>query len=379
MKIDFCIEHIDPLGQGVDKSTDPDPKSRKITFIKKTLPGESGIAEIISEKKGVRFAKLFELKESSSERITPECPHFNHCNGCDYQHTNYQRELEYKKQALARHLFKFPSVEIGVHGAPARFHYRNRIQLHYNKKQKKLGMLDSQLQIIPVQDCKIINPSIAFELRRLYENNQWLGLVSKEATEGHIELYCKDNQKGHNVQIAVNKSYAHGGFTQVNSAMNDILCQWVGQKANEIIPPKSVIYDLFGGNGNLSAKFKNTTIVVDKYRHLPENIGHQKFFSINLYEKNAVSELIKLKQSGIARPQWMIFDPPRSGLKNISEFLNEFKPEGFIFIACEATSFSRDLIEVLNHYELKNLELFDLFPSTMHFETVGIFTRRKNN
>jgi len=63
-----------------------------------------------------------------------------------------------------------------------------------------------------VPDCKIINPSIAFELRRLYENNQWLGLVSKEATEGHIELYSKDNIKGHNVQIAVNKSYAHGAL-----------------------------------------------------------------------------------------------------------------------------------------------------------------------
>jgi len=59
-------------------------------------------------KKGVRFAKLFELKESSPERITPDCPHFNQCNGCDYQHTNYQKELEYKKQALARHLSNFP-------------------------------------------------------------------------------------------------------------------------------------------------------------------------------------------------------------------------------------------------------------------------------
>ena len=39
MKIDFSIEHIDPLGQGVYKSEAPDAaeKERKITFIKKTL------------------------------------------------------------------------------------------------------------------------------------------------------------------------------------------------------------------------------------------------------------------------------------------------------------------------------------------------------
>ncbi len=63
MKIDFQIEHIDPLGQGVSKGATADDK---ITFIKKTLPGESGTAEVFSEKKGVRFARLLELKSPLS-------------------------------------------------------------------------------------------------------------------------------------------------------------------------------------------------------------------------------------------------------------------------------------------------------------------------
>jgi 23S rRNA (uracil1939-C5)-methyltransferase len=62
-------------------------------------------------------------------------------------------------------------------------------------------------------------------------------------------------------------------------------------------------------------------------------------------------------------------------LENI-DFLNEFKPEGFIFIACEATSFTRDTLGALNNYDLQSVEIFDLFPSTQHFETIGIFTRR---
>jgi 23S rRNA (uracil1939-C5)-methyltransferase len=375
MKIEFQIEHIDPIGQGVSKGAEA---SDKITFIKKTLPNESGTAEVFSEKKGVRFARLLELKSPSPDRQVPDCPHFQECNGCDFLHTNYQKELEFKKNALSRHLFKFPKVEIGVHSAPKRLNYRNRIQLHYHKKQKKLGMLNSHHEIVAVNECKIINPSIAFELRSLYENNSWLNLVTKEPNEGHIELYSKENLKGHNVQIAVNKPYAHGGFTQVNPQMNDILCQWVQEKANQIIPPKAVVYDLFGGNGNLSSKFKNTTIVIDKYRQIPANMGHQKFYSIDLYDKNAIKSLINLKLEGAPRPQWIVFDPPRSGLKNISDFLNEFKPEGFIFIACEPTSFARDLIGVLNQYDLVSIDLFDLFPSTIHFETVGVFTSRKN-
>lgn len=374
MKINFRIEHIDPLGQGVDKT------DGSITFIKKTLPGEEGVADVYSEKKGVRFAKLNEISTAAPERIEAECEHYSTCNGCDYQHTSYEKELEYKKAALARHLFKFNNPTITAHGAKHRFNYRNRIQLHYDKKKKVMGLLDERNNILPVPKCRIIDPSVAFELRRLYENNTWLNLVVKQPVQGHIEIYAKDQDKpGHNVQISVNRPYADGGFTQVNYEMNEVLRNWVLKKAREVIPTKAVVYDLFGGNGNITKKFLNQTIVVDKYRKFtPEPAGHQKFFSIDLYDPNAVKALINIGKEGNPRPNWLIIDPPRSGLKNLEEFINEFKPDGIIFIACEATSFARDTVSILKNYELESAELFDLFPSTKAFETVGIFTRRKN-
>ena len=385
MKIDFRIEHIDPLGQGVFKSEEADIENgevkRQVTFIKKTLPGEEGTAEIFSSKKGVRFAKLIEIKKISPDRKAPDCVHFNECNGCDFQHTSYEKELEYKKQALIRHLFKFPEAPITVHGAIRRLNYRNRIQLHYDKKKKLLGLQDAQLQIVPIPSCLIIDPSIAFELRALYAENSWLSILAKEPPLGHIELYAKEHDKreGHNVQRSINRVYANGGFTQVNFEMNEKLREWVKKKAEQVIPPKAMIYDLFGGNGNLTAKFRNQTLVVDKYRTPPEANGHQKFYSCDLYDKGAIKSLIGLKANGIPRPNWLIIDPPRSGLKNLHEFLAEFKPDGFIYIACQATSFARDTLPVLKNYELQSIELFDLFPSTQHFETIGIFTRRKNN
>lgn len=372
MKINFRIENIDPLGQGVDKS------DGSITFIKKTLPGESGEATVFSEKKGVRFAKLNDVAVPSADRIAAECEHYSSCNGCDYQHTVYEKELEYKKAALARHLFKFSNPIINTHGAKRRFSYRNRIQLHYDKRKRLLGMMDEKNNILPVPKCKIIDPSVAFELRRIYENDTWLNLVKNQPPQGHIEIYAKDQDKpGHNVQISVNKPYADGGFTQVNYEMNEVLRNWIQKKAVEVIPPKAVVYDLFGGNGNISKKFMNTTIVVDKYRKIPDAQNHQKFFSIDLYEKNAVKALINLGKEGHPRPNWLVIDPPRSGLKNLEEFLTEFKPDGFIYIACEPTSFARDTAGALNNYELASAELFDLFPATKGFETVGIFTRRK--
>lgn len=374
MKIDFRIEHIDPIGQGVSK------ENAMVTFIKKTLPGEMVSAEVFSKKKGVQFARLLEVGTPSPDRKVPECVHFQSCNGCDYQHTSYEKELEFKKNALVRHMFKFPEMPITVHGAKRRLGYRNRLQLHYDKKKKVMGLMNYKNEIIPVPDCKIVDPSVAYELRALYTNNNWLRAVDKEPIKGHVELYSKHNDLGgHNVKLSVNRPYANGGFTQVNAEMNERLRVFIQKKAEEIIPPKAVVYDLFGGNGNLTVKFRNPTLVVDKYRTTPTMTGHQKFFSLDLYDKDAVKKLIALKAEGYPRPNWLIVDPPRSGLKNLNEFLNEFKPDGFIFIACEATSFTRDTLGILNNYELKSVDIFDLFPSTQHFETIGIFTRRTNN
>jgi 23S rRNA (uracil1939-C5)-methyltransferase len=371
MKTDFVIEHIDPIGQGVSKA------DGMVTFIKKTLPEEVVTAEVFSQKKGVQFARLLEIKKSSPDRITPVCPHFEECNGCDYQHTNYEKELEFKKNALKRHMFKFPQIEIGVHGAKRRHQYRNRLQLHYDKKKKVLGLMNYKMDIIPVPNCQIVDPSVAFDLRALYENDNWLKAVVKEPVKGHVELYSKDNNTGgHNVKLSLNRPYANGGFTQVHAEMNEKLRAFIQKKAEAVIPSKAVVYDLFGGNGNLTVKFKNPTLVIDKYRTTPSPSQHQKFHSLDLYDKNAVRSLISLKNEGFPRPNWLVIDPPRSGLKNLNDFLNEFKPDGFIFIACEATSFTRDTLSALGQYELKSVDLFDLFPSTQHFETVGVFTRR---
>ena len=173
MKIDFRIEHIDPIGQGVSK------QDATVTFIKKTLPGEEVTAEVFSKKKGVQFAKLSEVKTPSPDRKAPECVHFNECNGCDYQHTAYDKELEFKKNALIRHMYKFPEMPITVHGAKRRLSYRNRIQLHYDKKKKVMGLMNYKNEILPVPACLIIDPSVAFELRAIYTNNAWLRLVEK--------------------------------------------------------------------------------------------------------------------------------------------------------------------------------------------------------
>lgn len=366
MKKEFKILHIDPMGQGVDKS------GEEITFIKKTLPEETVEASVFKKKQKIQFAKLLKVKTSSPIRIKAECPHFDACNGCDFQHTDYTNELTFKSLALKRHLIKYPTLSINVHAAPKRFYYRNRVQLHYDMHKLKLGMLDSEFNIVEVPECIISQEDVTAKLKELYKNNNWLNLAAKSSDKkGHIEIYSHNNQ----VKVSLNQAYAEGGFTQVFPEMNEKLINWVLEKTQSLIKKEEIVFDLFGGNGNITKDFSQKTLVVDVYRKTPEKTDHQTFLSLNLYGKEALNEL-KNVQKKFGKPEWLIIDPPRSGLKNIKEFLDLFNPQGFIYIACDPTSFARDCLGVLDQYQLNEIELFDLFPATQHFETVGIFTKR---
>lgn len=373
--MEFKIDHLDPMGQGVSKAD-------SITFIKKTLPGEKVIATVTAKKKQVSFARLLEVLEPSPERMTPRCPHFNLCNGCDYLHTSYEREIEYKKNSLSRHLLKFPPISINVHPAPSREYYRNRIQLHYDKKRKILGHFDQNFKIVETPNCKLPLPHITVKLNEIYQNKNHLAVFSPSSRypdQGHIELYSPENIKTNEVSIAINQNYAHGGFTQVNTQMNQKMRAFLTEKLTNLLHSKTYVLDLFGGNGNLTQKLTHQTIVIDQYpsSSVPETKGHQAFISMDLYQKNALNILAKELETRGFSPAWIIFDPPRSGLKNLEAFISRFNPSGFVYIACDPTSFARDTFFALKTYNLLSVDLFDFFPGTYHYESIGIFA--KNN
>ena len=374
----FEIEHLDPLGQGVSKK-------EKILFLEKTLPGEKGLAYIHKQSKGVLFGHIKspkDLTESSKDRIVPECPHFWECSGCQYLHTSYSKELDFKKKALYQNLKTIISPEkfenkITLHPSASRSHYRNRVQLHYDKKKEILGLQNIKLKkIIEIPHCKILNEDILKRVNELYKDQNWLKLVNKKTKKdsyGHIEIY---KPEGRDESIAINQSYAHKGFTQVNQVMNKRLKEVLQLKIKLLIPhQEGNILDLFGGNGNLTSQLDNPTTVVDSSPVKKEILSsNQTFFQFNLYKKNALQEFIPLIED--KQFSGFIIDPPRSGLKNLFEWSAHYNPNFIFYISCNPSVLTRDLNPLLkNGYQINGIHLLDFFPSTQHYETMIILKK----
>ena len=356
----FKIISMDSLGQGVSKETD------KITFISKTLPGDCGEAIVVSEKKGVCFAKLKTITQSSALRIEPLCAHFNTCPSCHYLHTPYEEELKFKKLNLEKLFQKIPHPEVLITPAVRRTHYRNRIQLHYHQGLKQLGMKDVKDQTIaPISKCLIGRPAILNKLQELYEADAWLDLAFNQPIEGHVEIYELNEE----VQVSWNRPYAQGGFTQVFDEMNQLLKNKLTTWSENL--PSFELLDLFAGNGNLSDKTNHSKrLCVDVYSQTPNG----PFLSQDLYDQSALKNVSqKMRNSGLS-PKVVILDPPRSGLKNLDQWLEAFKPQFVAYVSCDPHTLVRD-ITPLRNYQITKLELIDFFPSTFHYETVAFLER----
>ena len=52
-------------------------------------------------------------------------------------------------------------------------------------------------------------------------------------------------------------------------------------------------------------------------------------------------------------------------------------PERIIYISCNPTTLARDIVRMIQDYELVEIQPVDMFPHTYHIETVAKLQRRK--
>lgn len=357
--IEFEIDHIDPLGQGVSK------KGRNVTFVAGTLPGETGTAVVYKRAKGVQFARLQQLDQSADNRVEPDCPHFNQCPGCQFLHTDYQSELGYKKATLSRYLrsFEIDEENIQVVPAPHRLAYRNRVQLHY--RHKYIGMLDTvSNEVLEVPQCKIMRQELQAEFDQLYQG-KW---TQEHTGHGHCELYLKSDE----VSVRWDETYAHGGFSQVYEKMNEELQARVQALLEGL--EVSRLLDLFSGTGNLSdayAKAGGDRVLVDRYI---DTVG-ENIHPLDLYDDQALAHFTR--KTGTSGFDALLVDPPRRGFPGLDSWVKKIKPGHIIYVSCNPASLARDLQSLSKRFRFKSIQLLDLFPATAHFETLVLLEIRK--
>lgn len=72
------------------------------------------------------------------------------------------------------------------------------------------------------------------------------------------------------------------------------------------------------------------------------------------------------------KPDVLIIDPPRVGMhKDVLKKVLEMGPDKIVYVSCNPSTLSRDLLELKKKYHLVEVQPVDMFPHTYHIESVA--------
>ncbi|MFM2206028.1 MAG: hypothetical protein RL213_3 [Bacteroidota bacterium] len=76
-------------------------------------------------------------------------------------------------------------------------------------------------------------------------------------------------------------------------------------------------------------------------------------------------------------PDVVITDPPRSGMHpDVIDRILKLRPHRIVYVSCNPTTQARDVGMLASEYEVNRLQPVDMFPNTMHVESVALLQRK---
>ena len=145
-----------------------------VVFCAGPLPGERARVAIALVKPKYAVAELRELLTQSPERVTPFCPVFGECGGCQVQHLRYDAQLQWKREVLRGALeriggFRGADVRETIGMAVPR-HYRNKMSLVASQRDGATAFgfyRQRSHEVVPIEACPIVTEQLSGYVGRL--------------------------------------------------------------------------------------------------------------------------------------------------------------------------------------------------------------------
>ena len=143
-----------------------------------------------------------------------------------------------------------------------------------------------------------------------------------------------------------------------------------------------VVFDLYSGTGTIAqliapvaCKVIGVEIVEEAVEAAKENAALNGLDNCEFIAGDVLKVIDDIEE----KPDYIILDPPRDGIhpKALQKII-DYGVKNIVYISCKPTSFARDLAVFQERgYELKRVSNIDLFPETVHVETVVLLSQQK--
>ena len=355
------------------------------------IPGERVKARIIRYRRRRRqhvSAIVTEVIEASPHRITPPCPYFSACTGCQWQHIAYEHQLKLKRDRVADALAEYPELR-GIPVSPTlpspqTFGYRNHARFTV-RDSGTLGFINRlNRRFVKVEDCALMHPWINEALRSLqgkaaettqlsvrygFNTGEWL----IQPTMHNPDIPLPTGQTHYWEQMHERRlRIASPSFAQVNTPQAERLSTLVGERLE--LTGSEFLVDAYAGVGTfavLLAESARRVVAIEESAAAVNDAAVNIEGIVNLEFMCSRTEdyLDYLDEP----PDAVILDPPRVGCHPATlDAIIRRKPKRAVYVSCDPDSLARDLAYLAaGGFTVTSVEPMDMFPQTYHTECVA--------
>ena len=342
-----------------------------VVFVPFVALGDEVEVEITEVKKRFARARLLRVVSASPDRVTPPCPYFGECGGCQYQHIAYPAQLRIKHKQIVD-LFdrvgKFPEALIDpVIPCPQPYGYRNRIMIRSQwdkfKQGLNIGFLRAESRlVVDIEECKIAEPALNQEIQRVRKN---------PPPKGGLKVVLRVPPEGW--------ALPGDSFFQNNFFLLPKLVEAVRERLREA--KSRFLIDTYCGVGFFSVELGDMVerfvgVEVDKPAIMAARRNAEKRGLANgEFIAGRTEELLPGLIGRFDRAATtIILDPPRTGCPpETMQLLERVRPSQIIYVSCHPATLARDLniLCASGVFKLAKVVPLDMFPQTQHVECVA--------
>ena len=315
----FPITGLGHSGEGVGRA------EGFTVFVRYALPGETVTARIEEVRTNFARGRLLGVDVANPQRVTPPCPVYEACGGCQLQHLSYEGQLAAKYQSVQdamQRIGKLTDVSIKpVLGMTDPWRYRNKAQfpVGYNGSEIVAGCYATgSHEIIPTISCRIqhaLNDRLLAEVRRIatavgvpsYDEKTGQGVVRH--VMGRVGIAT-----GEVMAVLVTATRDFPGSEELVRQLKASMPEIVSIQQNINAARTNVIL------GRETRLLWGAPVIHDRIGHFSFQISAESFFQVNAAQTQVLYEQAVAKAGLTGRET--VFDL-YSGTGTISLFLAE--------------------------------------------------------
>lgn len=390
----------------------------RVVILQGALPGDRVTLERAVQTKGLVRALAHRISTPSPLRVTPECPVFSSCGGCDWMMLRASEQPAQKLAVLREALLRTAKIDwtarpIPIVSAASPQGYRRRIRLQVVDGHIGFYARGSH-QLVEPEQCRVSSAALNRGLQELRQLTRRapaaLASVSslelREGCDGTLSLYLEREpgaarvaldltSTGGRFQVAVGAADAEnvalwqrfdlteqtyllappGCFTQVHWQINRQLIGRVlaGARARGA----TSFLDAYAGCGNFALPLLAAGLAGKAIESHPlairaatEAARRQALPSAGFLAGDSAvlgRQLLQQEQQF----DLVLLDPPRAGVKQGLAELAGLARGWLVMCSCNPVTLARDLRALVDlGFVLEEIEAFDMFPETHHLETL---------